>query len=200
MIQTQSSREAIDKDYLLFKRILFILALLLVVVATILAITNNEISILYIVYGAAALCLLFVFLPYFKNISIFGMKAELQEVKEAQNAQAVDIELVQRVSFSGIVSKYEIKHLFGLATNEGGYELRYSQDLRNELKRLDDFGFIFPNEGMGLNSIDQKYGIDINKYEAKEKTPFNLKDFYHITEYGVNYIELAKKIGLPERP
>ena len=121
-------------------------------------------------------------------------------MKQIQSEQSNDIDLVQFISFAGIVSKYEIDHLNGLAANEGAYEITYSQALKGELKRLDDFGFIYPNKGMGLNTIDERFGADINKYEARDKTKFNLKDYVHITEYGEKYIELAKKLGLPDRP
>ena len=200
MNQTQTSQVTSDTDTHRFQKIIFTIALLLFVVATILALLDRKIGVISTVYGAAALCLLFTFLSYFKNFEIFGLKAELKEVKETQRAQSDDIELVQLVSFAGIVSKHEIKHLYGLANKEGSYDVRYSLDLKHELKRLDDFGFIFPNEGIGLNTIDERFGADINKYEARDKTKFNLKDYVHITDYGERYIELANKLGLPKRP
>lgn len=193
MDQTQSS-QTID----IRSSIIFVLALLLVLIATILAVLDAKIGIVSMIYSAAALCLIFASLPHFKSFDIFGVKAELNEVKEVQRAQSDDIGLVQVLSFVGMVSKYEINHLLGLAAKES-YDVTYSQDLKNELKRLDDFGFVRPNKNMGLNTIDENFGQDINKYEARDKTKFNLKDYVHITDYGRKYIELANKLNLPKR-
>ena len=198
--QNQTSQSMRDTDTRRFRHIIFIVALLLFVVATILAISARNIAIISAVYSSAALCLLFAFISYFKRFEIFGLKAELKEMKETQRAQSYDIDLVQVISFAGIVSKHEMKHLNGLAAKEGNYDLTYSQDLKDELRRLDAFGFIYPNEGVGLNTIDEDFGADIHKYEARDKTKFNLRDYVHITDYGERYMELAKKLGLPERP
>lgn len=200
MDQIESSPLLRDSAYGGFQNTIFITGLLLFVVATLLAYLNRNIAIISAVYGAGAMCLIFAFLPHFRKFQIFGLKAEVNNVKETQRTQSKDIELVQRLSFAGIVSKYEINHLYGLADKQRNYDVRYSQDLRNELKRLDDFGFIYPNDGMGLNTLDERFGADINRYEAWKKTLFNLRDYYHITEYGERYIELSKKLGLPERP
>jgi len=166
MNQTQPLQITSDTDTRRFQKIIFIVALLLFAIATILALLDRNVGLISTVYGAATLCLLFAFLSYFKHFEMFGLKAELNEVKEIQSAQAEDIDLVQLVSFAGIVSKHEIKHLYGLAAKEGSYDVRYSQDLKNELKRLDDFGFTFPNEGMGLNTIDERFGADIRLGEV----------------------------------
>ena len=135
MDQAQSSQAGDIRSY-----IVFVVALLLVLIATILAVFDAKIGIVSTIYTAAVLCLIFAFLSHFKSFDIFGVKAELNEVKEGQqeikkvqSAQSDDIGLVQDLSFAGIVSKYEINHLLGLAAKESWTErLRRSSGGREQ--------------------------------------------------------------------
>jgi len=185
--------------------IVFTVALALFAVAGWLAFLDRKAEVIASVLAGGIVCLVFAYLPRFKSVEVGSLlKAELmQDVKEqvdsAQQGVKSELDLVRIISFAGIISKYEMRHLRGLVA-AGGYTVWLSGDLRNELKRLDDFGFILPRPGKGLNSVDQQYGGDINRYRQDEKTPFNLADFVQITEYGRKYLELADKLGMPERP
>jgi hypothetical protein len=77
--------------------------------------------------------------------------------------------------------------------------VRYQESLKGELKRLDDFGFILPKTGMGLNTLDEKFGGDLNKYRREDKTEFDLRDYVHLTSYGKRYLDIWRRAGSPDR-
>jgi hypothetical protein len=208
MTDTNAHAQSIDESngFTFPLRLPSVLAELLFAAGVAFVAMGRETSVVTTVFSAAGLCLLFSFLPMFKNFKAFGINAELRDheakirgITEEQQAQKKDIDLIQRIAFAGIISKFEEKHLRGLA-EPGTYPVRYSQALKEELSRMDRFGFLLPNQGKGLNSIDEQYGKDLHIYEATKKTEFDLKDFVHITAFGTDYINLAKSIpDLPVR-
>jgi hypothetical protein len=166
--------------------IVFIVALCLFATATLLVFLERPIASTSIVYGAAALCLVFTFLPWFDSFKAFGVEGKL---KARILGIEQDISLIQKLTFAAAVSKFEVKHLKGLTADK--YTIRYNEDVKSELKRLDAFGFLFPNPGMGLNSLDPYLG------SGQE---FDLKQYVHVTAFGMQYIQLARELDLPERP
>jgi hypothetical protein len=96
-----------------------------------------------------------------------GWRATFDEVKREQELQASDIESI-RVALRGLVSKYELQHLQGLAT-KNPFIVNYGKEFYNELKRLDDFGFLLPHPGLerGLYTVCERFGHEENSPRLK---------------------------------
>lgn len=120
-----------------------------------------------------------------------GWRATFDEVKRQQELQASDIESI-RVALRGLVSKYELQHLQGLATRNP-FNVNYGKEFFNELKRLDDFGFLLPHPNLerGLYTVFERYGHEENA-PLEERTRFNLHDYVVITAEGDRYLELYR--------
>jgi hypothetical protein len=52
---------------------------------------------------------------------------------------------------------------------------------------------------MGLNTLDEKFGGDLNKYRREDKTEFDLRDYVHLTSYGKRYLDIWRRAGSPDR-
>lgn len=120
-----------------------------------------------------------------------GWRATFDEVKRQQELQASDIESI-RVALRGLVSKYELQHLQGLATTYP-FIVNYGKEFYNELKRLDDFGFLLPHPDLerGLYTLFERFGREENTPLAN-RTRFNLHDYVVITPEGDRYLELYR--------
>ncbi len=120
-----------------------------------------------------------------------GWRATFDEVKRQQELQASDIESI-RVALGGLVSKYELQHLQGLATTYP-FIVNYGKEFYNELKRLDDFGFLLPHPDLerGLYTLFERFGHEENTPLAN-RTRFNLHDYVVITPEGDRYLELYR--------
>lgn len=120
-----------------------------------------------------------------------GWRATFDEVKRQQELQASDIESI-RVALRGLVSKYELQHLQGLATRNP-FIVNYGKEFFDELKRLDDFGFLLPRPGLerGLYTVFERYGHEENA-PLENRTRFNLHDYVVITPEGDRYLELYR--------
>ncbi len=89
-----------------------------------------------------------------------------------------------------VVTKQEIPKLERLS-EEGSFDVWFSWDMYNELKRLDDIEFVRMRHHDGLNAIKQFDG---------GKGPFNLKDFVEITPQGLQYLELRRELEKYSQP
>lgn len=120
-----------------------------------------------------------------------GWRATFDEVKRQQELQASDIESI-RVALRGLVSKYELQHLQGLATTYP-FIVNYGKEFYNELKRLDDFGFLLPHPDLerGLYTLFERFGHEENT-PLVNRTRFNLHDYVIITPEGDRYLELYR--------
>lgn len=204
--QASVAAESVNSEagFSLFRSPVFMMAVLLIVVGVLSLFLNKPEKATIAAFGAAALCLVITFAPLFKSVKAFGVEAELREQKEkidqidqAQKGHSEDINSMT-LTLIALVSKYEINHLINLEKNEP-YKVRYQESLKGELKRLDDFGFILPKTGMGLNTLDEKFGGDLNKYRREDKTEFDLRDYVHLTSYGKRYLDIWRRAGSPDR-
>jgi hypothetical protein len=191
----------------------FILAVLLMCAGTIGAFMDKKMEVLSAIYGAATICFIFSSIGIIKKFktplgeaemfesfrsTISSQTKDINSIQEKQRIQSQDIDLIQIITLTGIISKHEVKHLSGLI-GEKEYLVQYNTDIRDEIRRLDKFGFILPSEGKGLDTLDKEFGEDLNKYYSKDKKWFNLKNYIQITKYGKEYMNLYNKVGLSDR-
>jgi hypothetical protein len=90
-----------------------------------------------------------------------------------------------QVALQGIVTQYELDKLVGL-NKESPFLVIYSDDMNNELQRLQAMGLIQNHEGVGLWTIRNYYK---DRAEA-----FDLKQFFSITEQGKEYMKLRTEL------
>lgn len=129
-----------------------------------------------------------------------GWGAKFAELRRQQDLQASDIEAL-RVALRGLVSRYELNHLRGLERRP--FMVHYCQELYDELKRLDDFGFVRPRPELpnGLQTLVERYGHEhLDGVALERRSRFDLHDYVELTPEGHRYLELHRNAGpQPER-
>jgi hypothetical protein len=108
----------------------------------------------------------------------------ITDIKTRQDEQQSEIRSLQ-IALQGIVTQYELDKLTGL-NNESSFLCYYSDDLANEIRRLRAMGFVKNQNGAGLRDI-------IRGYKGKNRQ-FDLKQYFHITNYGQEYLKLRSEI------
>lgn len=111
-------------------------------------------------------------------------KIRLRRVEDRQSALESDVKVLQ-VALSGIVTKYELSHLRGLAAS-GMFDVQYSNHMVRELERLDAMQYVEPVRSDGLNAIRTDHQGPDDR--------FNLKDYAKITGRGREYLKLLASV------
>jgi hypothetical protein len=101
-----------------------------------------------------------------------------------QNTQDAEIRSL-RLVLRGLIGTYELQKLVCLK-QEGPFMCRYSDGLIEELRRLRAMEFV-SNEGrLGLAAITSRY--------KNTDDEFDLKEYFEITEFGSEYLELRRDL------
>jgi hypothetical protein len=119
-----------------------------------------------------------------------GWELVFRELKDHQDQQG-DLLLQQqaqinalRAAVRGIVTRYEYDKLLGLS-REGPFLCTYSDDMRDELRRLRALGLIWHHDGTGIAKMERDH---------RGKTqPFDVKHYFYITDEGRTYVEMRRK-------
>jgi hypothetical protein len=119
-----------------------------------------------------------------------GWELVFRELKDHQDQQG-DLLLEQqaqinalRAAVRGIVTRYEYDKLLGLS-REGPFLCIYSDDMRDELRRLRALGLIWHHDGTGIAKMERDH---------RGKTqPFDVKHYFYITDEGRTYVEMRRK-------
>lgn len=125
------------------------------------------------------------------NVGKDGISAKFKQLEAKQEQQNRQLSNQQaeirslKVALQGIVTKFELDKLINL-NQKGAFLCYYSEDLYDELKRLRAMQFVQNYQGVGLGSIKRDY---------KDKSQkFDLKQYFYITEQGVEYLKLRGQI------
>jgi hypothetical protein len=111
------------------------------------------------------------------GISDAKKEQDIRDIRARQDRQEAEVRSLQ-FALRGIVTQYELEKLIGL-NREGDFRVDYSEEMNNELHRLQAMGLIQNQEGTGLWKI---------RTDSPEK--FDLKQFFRITEQGKEYLNL----------
>jgi hypothetical protein len=109
-----------------------------------------------------------------------------QDIHETQlTRQQAEIRSLQ-IALQGIITQFEYDKLVGLS-QDAPFICYYSDDLYDELKRLRAMHLVQNNyEGRGLRML-------MSEYKDRNRQ-FDLKDFFHVTEQGREYLKLRKEL------
>ena len=114
-----------------------------------------------------------------------GLTAKVERMAVRQSELESEIRALQ-IAVGGIVSKYEILHLEGLA-GDGPAVVRFGEIFVDELTHLDGMGFVVPRDVRGLNAIRDDHGSG--------EDDFDLKTYVDITMEGREYLALRAHLA-----
>jgi hypothetical protein len=118
-----------------------------------------------------------------KTVTELARKQQTNERVLSEHARQIRW---MQVALQGIVTQYEFDKLVGLHRPEP-FWCDYSDDLFSELKHLRAMGLARHNDGTGLSRMRDMY--------RGRRDRFDLKQFFHITQAGMEYLELREQIG-----
>jgi predicted nucleotide-binding protein len=117
---------------------------------------------------------------------------DLSQLESRQNIheqelsrQRAEIRALQ-VALQGMVTRYEYEKLTGLR-RERPFLVRYSDNMKDELRHLRAMDMIMNTPDKGIRSIEQRY--------AGSQEKFDLGEYFHITEHGLEYLDLRDQIA-----
>jgi hypothetical protein len=113
-----------------------------------------------------------------------GVSAHFQRIEADLSELEAEVRALQ-VSLTGLVTKFELAHLRGLA-GEGPAIVHFDINMQSELTRLDAMEFIRPIRLGGLNVIRNDHGSSLDE--------FNLKDYVEVTQQGREYLALREQL------
>jgi hypothetical protein len=116
-------------------------------------------------------------------------ESEIRDIRARQERQEAEVRSLW-FALRGIVTQYEFEKLIGL-NSEGPFLVDYAEEMTNELQRLQALGLIQNREGVGVGTIRTDY--------RDSAEPFDLKQFFYITEEGTEYLNLRAAL-LDEAP
>jgi predicted nucleotide-binding protein len=99
--------------------------------------------------------------------------------------QRAEIRALQ-VVLASIVTRYELDKLMGLS-RERPFLVRYSPDMMTELRRLRAMELIDNHREKGIRAIEQRY--------RNSNEEFDLREYFYVTEHGMEYLELRELIS-----
>ena len=116
---------------------------------------------------------------------------DLNQLESRQNMheqelsrQRAEIRALQ-VALQGMVTRYEFEKLTGLRQGRP-FLVRYSDNMMDELRHLRAMDMIMNSPDKGIRSIEERYR------GSQEK--FDLSEYFHITEHGLEYLDLRDQI------
>jgi Predicted nucleotide-binding protein containing TIR-like domain len=109
---------------------------------------------------------------------------EIRDIRSRQERQEAEVRSLQ-VALQGIVTQYELDKLVGL-NKERPFLVSYSETMNDELQRLQAMGLIQNHEGVGVWTIRNDF--------RDRAEPFDLKQFFSITEQGREYLNLRAEL------
>jgi Predicted nucleotide-binding protein containing TIR-like domain len=109
---------------------------------------------------------------------------EIRVIRSRQERQEAEVRSLQ-FALRGIVTQYELDKLVGL-NKESPFLVYYSDEMNNELQRLQAMGLIQNHEGVGVWKIR-------NDYKDRPEQ-FDLQRFFSITEQGKEYLKLRTEL------
>jgi hypothetical protein len=120
------------------------------------------------------------------SITPAGINAKLHRIRSEQQDLASDVHALQ-LAITGLVTKFERQHL-ELLSGPGPATVRITELLMRDLERLDAIDFVEPADPRrGLNAIRQDFG--------GREADFDLKPYVTITDRGLDYLELRRRLG-----
>jgi hypothetical protein len=118
------------------------------------------------------------------GVSEAKTEREIRDIRSRQERQEAEVRSLQ-VALQGIVTQYELDKLIGL-NEEGSFLVDYSDEMNNELQRLQAMGLIQNYEGVGVWTIRDDF--------RDRDEQFDLKQFFSITEQGREYLNLRTEL------
>lgn len=126
---------------------------------------------------------------YLESIEAFGIKAvlpkEISRLKERQSAQKEEINDISARLLSLFVSPNEYSTLKRMSKPEPCPLDLTKPDVENEVRRLFTIKLIERNYNRGFRTL---------LAEGHDKSSRNIKDHFHLTERGVQYLEMMQTI------
>lgn len=123
-------------------------------------------------------------LEFRQQIESQGERIKKQEEKQKTIESKVR---VLQFSLKGIVTKFELPKLEGLAKNNP-FMVNFSWHMIREIEHLDSIGYVEPLDGIrGINAIS-------DDFSHRDGGMFNLKDYIKITNDGLAYLKLLDEL------
>jgi hypothetical protein len=133
-------------------------------------------------------------LPWFSQLLVSaklpgGWELIFREIKDNQDKQGdlllTHQEQIQalRAAVRGIVTRYEYDKLLGLSREEP-FLCTYSDDMRDELRRLRALNLIWHHDGTGIAKMERDH--------KGQPRPFDLKHYFYITDEGRRYVKMRE--------
>ena len=117
---------------------------------------------------------------------------DLNQLESRQNIheqelsrQRAEIRALQ-VALQGMVTRFEYEKLTGLRRGHP-FLVRYSDNMIDELRHLRAMDMIMNTPDKGIRSIQERY--------AGSQERFDLGEYFHITEHGLEYLDLRDQIA-----
>lgn len=113
---------------------------------------------------------------------------QIRRLEDQQESLSKVQSLISQVALKGIVNKYELDKLRGLASGDP-FRVHYHRRMYDELRHLEAMQFVSLTGGHDL--------VDIrDKYSTREDIEFDLKEYFRITEGGREYLTLLEELVL----
>ena len=124
--------------------------------------------------------------PEKTSAAIDRLASRQEEQSQQLSAQGSEIRALRMV-IKGIVTEYEVDKLTGLERDRP-FLCYYSDDLREELKRLRAMELVRHHDGTGLRDIERNF--------KDRNEQFDLKRFFYITPAGRDYLRMRESFDV----